>query len=427
MAIPINGGTWVELAPPRLERRDAVLAGPEQGSIDATGCLVLPGLVLAHTHLYSGLARGMPGPASPPHTFQQILERVWWKLDVALDPASLAAAAEVALAEAALCGVTCLIDHHESPRFIEGSLDVIAEAAERVGLRAILCYGATDRHGHPDALRGLAEGLRFAARVAEQGHQRLGAMLGLHAAFTCRDETLAKVAPPMRAEGLGLHLHAAEDACDRDAITRLDHAGLLGPRTLLAHAVHASAVDLERVRATGATVVHNPRSNMQNAVGRARLAGLGDHVALGTDGMDADLFTELRAAHLTGRMEYGPDGGVDAVEMLATGARFAERILGPIDNDAVVLEYDPPTPLDAENLAGHLLFGLAARHVRDVVVDGRIVVRDRRLARVDGAQIAARGRVEAARSWARMSAGRPSESRTSTARSAKGRQRIAKP
>lgn len=403
MAISIRGGTWVGLVPARLERRDAVLPGAERETIDATGCLVLPGLVLAHTHLYSGLARGMPGPVSPPQTFRQILERVWWKLDVALDAESLRAAAEVALADAALAGVTCVIDHHESPHFIDGSLDVLADAAERVGLRAILCYGATDRHGHPDAFRGLSESLRLAARVPGQGHTRLGAMLGLHAAFTCRDETLAKVADPMRAEGLGLHVHAAEDACDRDAIARLDAAGLLGPRTLLAHAVHASAEDLERVRATGATIVHNPRSNMQNAVGRARLGGLGDHVALGTDGMDGDLFTELRAAHLTGRMEYGPDGGVDAVEMLATGARFAERILGPIANDAVVIEYDAPTPITADNLAGHLLFGIGARHVRDVVVDGRVVVRDRRLARVDAAEIAARGRVEAARLWSRMS------------------------
>jgi len=403
MAISIRGGTWVGLVPARLERRDAVLPGAERETIDATGCLVLPGLVLAHTHVYSGLARGMPGPVSPPQTFRQILERVWWKLDVALDAESLAAAAEVALADAALAGVTCVIDHHESPHFIDGSLDVLADAAERVGLRAILCYGATDRHGHPDAFRGLAESLRLSARVAGQGHHRLAAMMGLHAAFTCRDETLARVSPPMRAEGLGLHVHAAEDACDRDAIARLDAAGLLGPRTLLAHAVHASAEDLERVRATGATIVHNPRSNMQNAVGRARLGGLGDHVALGTDGMDGDLFTELRAAHLTGRMEYGPDGGVDAVEMLATGTRFAERILGPIANDAVVIDYDAPTPITEDNLAGHLLFGIGARHVRDVIVDGRVVVRDRRLARVDAAEIAARGRVEAARLWSRMS------------------------
>lgn len=402
MGIAINGGTWISLEPARVERRDALLAGPEQAVIDAQGCLVLPGLVLAHTHLYSGLARGMAGPSIAPRTFTEILERVWWRLDVALDAASLAAAAEVALAEAALAGVTCVIDHHESPRFIDGSLDVLADAAERVGLRAILCYGATDRHGHPDALRGLAEGVRFAARTAAHGHGRLGAMLGLHAAFTCRDETLARAAAPMRAEGLGLHVHAAEDACDGEAIARLERAGLLGPRTLLAHAVHASPGDLERVRATGATIVHNPRSNWNNAVGAARLRGLAGHVALGTDGMDGDLFTELRAAHLNGRAVYGPEDGVDAVEMLATGARFAERVLGPWKNDAVVLEYDPPTPLVPENLAGHLLFGIGARHVRDVVVDGRLVVRDRKLVRVDGAALAARGRAEATRLWERM-------------------------
>ena len=402
MSISIAGGFVVSLEPAGLERRDLVLPGPETATIDASGCLVLPGLVLGHTHLYSGLARGMPGPAQPPKTFTEILERVWWKLDVALDEASLSAAAEVALAEAALCGVTCVIDHHESPRFIDGSLDVLAEAAQRIGLRAILCYGATDRHGHPDAVRGIAESERLAARVRTQGHARLGAMIGLHAAFTCRDETLQRAAAPMRNDGIGVHVHAAEDACDEDAIGRLERCGLLGPRTLLAHAVHASPDDLERVRATGATVVHNPRSNMQNAVGRARLRGLSGHVALGTDGMDGDLFTELRAAHLTGRAEYGPAGGVDALGMLAGSSRYAERILGPCSGDAVVLEYDPPTPLGPDNLAGHLAFGVAARTVRDVVVDGRLVVRDRRLARVDAAAIAARGRSEAARLWSRL-------------------------
>src|SRR6185503_8838618 len=126
----------------------------------------------------------------------------------------------------ALSGVTCVIDHHESPRFIEGSLDVLADAAERIGLRAILCYGATDRHGHDDALRGLGESSRLAARAS--GSPRLGALMGLHAAFTCRDETLARAVGPMRDAGLGLHVHAAEDTCDADAIARLDRAGLLG-------------------------------------------------------------------------------------------------------------------------------------------------------------------------------------------------------
>lgn len=396
--IAITGGLLASLSPPAVERRDVLLSGPDEARIDATGCVVLPGLVLGHTHLYSGLARGMPGPLQAPRNFTEILEQVWWKLDVALDEDSLGAAAEVALAEAALCGVTCVVDHHESPRFIDGSLDVIAEAAERIGLRAILCYGATDRHGHADALAGLAECVRFARR-ARGGGPRVGAMLGLHAAFTCRDETLARAADLAHSEDLGVHVHAAEDACDAGAIERLAAAGLVGPRTLLAHAVHATPAEHERVRAAGATVVHNPRSNMQNAVGSARLLDLAGHVALGTDGMDGDLFTEARAAHLTGRMLYGPQGGVDAVEMVATSARFAERILGPCAGDAVVLEYDPPTPLEADNLAGHLLFGLGARAVRDVVVDGRLVVRDRRLARIDAAALAARARVQAARLW----------------------------
>jgi cytosine/adenosine deaminase-related metal-dependent hydrolase len=401
MGVVLQGGRVATLLPPGLAVRDVDLGGSGTEAIDVHGCLVLPGLVLAHTHLYSALARGMPAPVVAPSSFVEILERVWWRLDCALDEESLRASAEVALSEAALAGVTTLFDHHESPRFIDGSLDVLADAAAAVGIRVVLCYGATDRHGHADALRGIAESVRLGARAAGSAG-RLGAMVGLHASFTVDDATLTAARLAMDAHGLGLHVHAAEDAIDRDAIARLDHFGLLGDRTLLAHAVHASAADRLRVRETGAFVVHNPRSNLHNAVGIARLGELAGQVALGTDGMDGDLFAELRAAHLVGRSVLGPAGGVDAVGMLAAGDQLADRVLGPRAGDAVVLEYDPPTPLEADNLAGHLLFGIGAVHVRDVFVAGESVVRDRALVKVDQEALRARARTRAAMLWRRM-------------------------
>jgi cytosine/adenosine deaminase-related metal-dependent hydrolase len=393
--IAITGGTVVSLDPPSVERRDLFLGAEPRRSLDASGCLVLPGLAIAHTHLYSGLARGMPGPTEPTRSFREILERVWWRLDAALDERSLKASAGVALLDAALCGTTAVLDHHESPSFINGSLDVLAEAARAVGVRAALCYGATDRHGREGAKAGLAE----CERAIAAG---LPAMAGLHAGFTASDETIGAAADLAKRRGAWLHVHVAEDGCDAGSFERLERAGAVGRKTVLAHGVHLTAAERERAAEAGAWIVHNPRSNLQNAVGYANVATLGPRVALGTDGMDGDLFAEARAAHLRGRDAYGPQGGIDAVGLVAASGRLAREALGPREDDWVVLDYDPPTPLSAANLAGHFLFGFGARHVRDVIAGGEIIVEGGRSTRVDESEVRARGREEAARLWGRM-------------------------
>jgi cytosine/adenosine deaminase-related metal-dependent hydrolase len=392
--LAIAGGTVVTLDPPAVERRDVLLGREPRRELDASGCLVVPGLAIAHTHLYSALARGMPGPAVPARSFREILEKVWWKLDAALDEASLAASADAALLDAALSGVTAVIDHHESPSFIEGSLGVLARSAERAGVRLGTCYGATDRHGAEGARAGLAECGR-----AIRGSST--AMVGLHAGFTVSDETLHAAVDLARSTAAWLHVHVAEDLCDVGSFARLERAGALGPKTILAHGVRLSADERRRAEDSGAWIVHNPRSNLQNAVGYADPRTLGPRVALGTDGMDADLFAEARVAHLRAREAYGPAGGIDAVSLLANSRRLADSALGE-SADWIVLDYDPPTTLSAASLAGHVLFGLAARHVRDVVVNGEVVVRDRRSVRVDAERIRARAREESERLWRRM-------------------------
>src|SRR5450756_1114756 len=393
--LAIAGGTVVTLDPPSVERRDVLLGIEPRRRLDASGCLVMPGLVNAHTHLYAALARGMAAPPGPTRSFQEILERVWWRLDAALDENSLRASAEEALLDAALSGATVVIDHHESPSFIEGSLDVLAQAARTVGVTVALSYGATDRHGP----KGAADGLAECERAIREG---LPAMVGLHAGFTVSDETLRSAADLARRKGAWLHVHVAEDRCDEGSFARLEQSGALGPKAILAHGVHLSAAERGRAEDSGAWIVHNPRSNLQNAVGYADPKTLGPRVALGTDGIDADLFTEARVAHLRAREAYGPEGGIDAIALLANSQRLADLALGKRPGDWIVLDYDPPTPVSAANFAGHILFGTGTRHVRDVVVKGEVVVRDRRPVRVDAAQIRARAREEAARLWRRM-------------------------
>jgi cytosine/adenosine deaminase-related metal-dependent hydrolase len=227
-------------------------------------------------------------------------------------------------------------------------------------------------------------------------------MVGLHAGFTASDETIEAAADLARRRGAWLHAHVAEDGCDAGSFERLERAGAVGAKTILAHGVHLSRSERERAAEAGAWIVHNPRSNLQNAVGYANVATLGPRVALGTDGMDGDLFAEARAAHLRGRDAYGPQGGIDAVKLVAASGRLAEEALGPRGDDWVVLDYDPPTPLSDENLAGHFLFGLGARHVRDVVAGGEVIVEGGKSTLLDESEVRARGREEAARLWERM-------------------------
>ncbi|HXR11990.1 MAG TPA: amidohydrolase family protein, partial [Gaiellaceae bacterium] len=237
------------------------IAAPGEGTrIDCDGVIAVPGNVCAHTHLYSALARGMPYALEPPTNFLQILQRVWWRLDRALDDDSVRASALVGGMEALLSGTTTLVDHHASPNAIDGSLDVIADALGSLGVRSVLCYETTDRDGPERAHAGIEENRRF---LAERRPLARG-MVGAHAGFTMSDETLlacAEVGP--------MHIHAAEDAVDVGAVERLERLGLLDEHMLLAHGVHLDDDELAAVREAGASVVHNARSNMNNAVGRA--------------------------------------------------------------------------------------------------------------------------------------------------------------
>ena len=419
----LSGATVVtSLDPVRIEWRDlhvgdgriAEDVGGER--CDCSGTLVVPGNVCAHTHLYSALARGMPYGLEPPEDFVQILQRIWWRLDRALDEDLVRASALVGGMEALLSGTTTLVDHHASPNAVDGSLDVIQEALGSLGVRSVLCYETSDRDGPERARAGVEENRRFLERVRRERPALARGLVGAHASFTLSDETLAACIDL----GGGLHIHAAEDVSDEQdslarsefrVVTRLAAAGGLDERTLLAHGVHLDDVELELVRTVNASLAHNARSNMNNSVGRARVQAMGPRVALGTDGIGADMFEESRAAYFRLR-EDDLGAAVDwPLARLAEGAGLAGRIfdepqLGTLEPgapaDLVVLDYPAPAPLDASTLAGHWIFGLASRHVRDVMVAGEWVVLDRRLVRADQQELAVKAAVEARRLWARL-------------------------
>jgi putative selenium metabolism protein SsnA len=424
----LRGGRVVSaLSPARIVDADVLIDGdrvvsvggaPSKAttSIDCSGCLVIPGNVCAHTHVYSALARGMPYALEPPHDFVEILQRVWWRLDRALDEGSVRASALVGAMEALLAGTTTLVDHHASPNAIDGSLDVVADAFQSLGLRSVVCYEVSDRDGPERARAGVEENRRFL--TGKHGPLVRG-LVGAHASFTLSDETLASCVEVSRATGAGIHVHAAEDAADerdsqvrfgKSVAKRLRDAGALTANALLAHCVHLDANECKLVREAGTTVAHNARSNMNNGVGRTPLSALGA-VAVGTDGIGADMFEESRIGFFRLREDTLEAPYDWPLARLAEGARLAGRIfgepaLGTIEPgapaDVVVLDYEAPAPLDGANLVGHWVFGLGSRAVRDVIVSGVPVVRDRRLTTVDQQELSRKAAVDAKRLWERL-------------------------
>ena len=433
MRLALTGGTLVRsLEPPIVGPADVLIEDGRIAGIgvpipegtprrDCSGCLVIPGNVCAHTHLYSALSRGMPGDGGPPpRTFIDILRRVWWRLDRALDDDTIRVSALVAGLDALRAGTTTVIDHHASPAAVDGSLDVIAEALGELGLRSVLCYETSDRDGPDVARAGLAENARFVAATEAGAWPLARAMVGAHASFTLGEETLQAVAELARDHGRGVHIHVAEDAEDerhslatygKRVVQRLFDAGALDQRSLLAHGVHVDTSETELIEGARSTVVHNPRSNLNNAVGRPPLGLLGAHVALGTDGIGADMFEEARTAFLGRRAEdlgTAPSWALDRLARAAAVAAtaFDEPRLGRVEPgapaDLAVLNAPTPTPLDATNLAAHWIFGFAAGGVRDVIVQGKIVVADRNALTIDGDALAAAARLISRRLWSRL-------------------------
>jgi len=394
---------------------------PQAEAVDCSGKIVLPGFICTHHHLYSTMARGMNPPGEPASNFVEILERLWWKLDKALSEEDVTLSAQIPLAECIRNGTTTIIDHHASPSHRDGSLDLIEKAVRGAGLRASLCYEVSDRN-EPGG--GIAENERFIKKVGK-GDGQIAAMMGLHASFTLSDETIEKCVGIARHAGVGCHIHVAEDAADREdslakygvpTVERLRRLGVAGAQSIFAHCIHIDESEMDILAATRTSVAHNPESNMNNAVGVAKLLKLlkkGVLVGLGTDGMSSDMLAQMRCAYLLQRLD-NRDPRVAFVEapqlLLQNNVEICERQfgirLGEIAEgspaDLAILDYLPPTPLDETNFLGHLIFGLVDATVDTTVCRGKILMRGKKILSLDEERISARSRELAPGMWRRL-------------------------
>jgi putative selenium metabolism protein SsnA len=407
----------------------AELAGRYEAAerLDARGQLVMPGNICAHTHFYGAFARGMGIPGPPMKDFPDILERLWWRLDRALLAEDVRYSALVCLVDAIKHGTTTLIDHHASPNAIVGSLDEIAAAAESAGVRTALCYEVTDRHGAAGAQAGIAENVRFLRAVRERPDNLLAATFGLHASLSLSEETLADCVAAAGGLDTGFHIHAAEHEADeydslykygRRVIDRLAAAGILGPKSIVAHAIHVDAAEMGLLRETGTWVTHQPRSNMNNGVGAADVEGmlrLGIPVCLGNDGFSNNMWAEWKAAYLLHKVVHRDPrraNGMDVAQMAVYNNRALAEMFWPdlpigqlavgAAADVILVDYQPTTPLTAGNLPWHILFGFESSMVMTTIVNGRVLMRDRQLLTLDEAEITAKSRELAAAVWERF-------------------------
>lgn len=401
----------------------------QEEKLDARGQVVMPGLICTHTHFYSAYSRGMALHGDAPANFPEILDKLWWPLDLSLSLEDVRVSAMMGIVDAIKHGTTTLVDHHASYGAVSGSLSEIARAVDETGLRASLCYEVSDRNGPELAQEAIEENRRFIEYVQREKPMdgRLAAMFGLHASLTLSPDTLSackKAAP----DGVGFHIHVAEDIVDEyDSINkyglrvvdRLNENGILGPNTVVGHATHVDAREVALLAETGTWVSHQPRSNMNNAVGVSAVESMmraGVKVVLGNDGFSNAMLDEWRTTYLVHKV-WNRDprrmGGYDLVDMAVynngalASAMFGQKV-GVVEKgsaaDLIFVDYLPYTPMTDGNLPWHILFGFRDSLVTTTIVAGKVLMKDRQLLTVDEEKLNAQAQKLVPETWQRFQA-----------------------
>lgn len=411
-----------------VEDGEIVRVGPADDSksfgadevIDARGCIVMPGLICSHTHLYGIALRGSALDIEPPSDFLQILQRIWWPVDEALTNNDAYATALAAGTESLMNGTTCFADTYSAPNAIEGSLDQIAKASNEVGLRGVISFEATERRSEEEGRRGLEESLRF---IGRKDRGRAMGMISLHAPFTVSDELMSRGAEASREHRVPLTIHVSEGPNDgyhnmerygKRSVERLHDLGVLSPRSVLAHCVHLNEREIGLAARSRASIAHNPMSNMLNAVGVASLLEMVDqgvNVGLGNDGYVFDMFENMRAGFLLQRVaRRNPDrpSPQEMVEMCTVNAARAYGLasLGSIEagkrGDIIVIRPSFTATPYSGSIYGYIINGVRGSDVRDAVVDGEVVMRGKKLLRVDAGKAEAKVMRTVEKLWRRL-------------------------
>ena len=421
-AVAIDGDTIVEVGP----ERELKAKYPDAEYVDAQGNLIMPGLINCHTHIYSGLARGLAIKGCNPTNFLENLEQQWWKIDDNLTLGGTKASAYATILDSIRDGVTTIFDHHASFCEIPGSLFTIKDAAQELGMRSCLCYEVSDRRGQEKCDQAIAENAEFAQWAAKErrdnDNHMIAAMFGGHATFTLSDETMDKMAEANN--GLtGFHIHVCEGMNDvwdsrlnRGGISpveRLLQHNLLGPDTMLGHCIHVTPAEMDIVKESGTWLANNPESNMGNAVGCAPVLEFfrrGIPVCMGTDAYTHDMLESLKVFLIIQRHNAAmPNvGWCEAMTMLfennaKMASKYFDRKLGVLEAgaaaDVIVMDYKPFTPLSEENIDGHMLFGMMGKNCRTTIINGKVLYKDREFVGIDEDKINAWTMAESKKLW----------------------------
>ena len=390
--------------------------------IDADGKIIMPGFINCHEHIYSQFARGAGIPKKAPHDFLSVLEGTWWYLDKSLTLENVYYSAVSAYLESIKNGVTFVNDHHASFGAIKGSLNQITRAAELCGVRTCLCYEVSNRAGKEKCRESIEENIKFCSGL-DSHNSMLKGLIGLHASFTLDDETINLI-KYLNKGGFGYHVHIAEGLYDQQhcqetygcsIVERFERQGLLGSKTLAGHCIHISEKDMDILKATETRVIHNPESNMANGVGSPDILKMLDKgilVGLGTDGYTHDMTESLKVANILQKnRNLDPSRGFsEALQLVENNAEIASQLtgekIGKLEEgylaDVIIVDYQPCTPLTEENIGGHLMFGLSGSMTDTTIVNGRILMKDRKILSCDENLLLEECRKSALELWGRL-------------------------
>ena len=397
---------------------------PQAELVDAHGQLIMPAFINAHTHIYSGLARGLSINGYNPTNFYEILDGMWWKLDRNLTLEDTKASAYATYLECIRNGVTTIFDHHASFKEIPGSLFAIAGCAKEMGIRSCLCYEVSDRDGEEKCDQAIKENADFIKYCQEKRDPMLSAMFGMHALFTISDKTFEKCVKANDGR-TGYHIHICEGLNDvvdsRDnyhmlPVDRLVKWGILGEKTILGHCIHLTEPEMDKIAETNTMVVNNPESNMGNAVGCSPVLKMfekGILLGLGTDAYTHDMLESLKVALTIQRHNAGmPNVGWNEVTTMLfknnakVAGKYFDIPLGVIKEgaaaDIIVMDYTAFTPLSADNLDGHMIFGMNGRQCRTTMANGRLLYKDRQFVDIDEEKLSAQILATAQKLWGRV-------------------------
>ena len=400
-AVAVEGTSILEVAPLALLREKY----PEAEFIDAHGGVIMPGLINAHTHIYSGLARGLAIEGNNPTNFYEILDGTWWAIDRHLDLDGTRASAYATILDCIRDGVTTIFDHHASFGEIPGSLFAIKDVAKELGMRSCLCYEVSERDGAEKTEQSIRENEEFLTWSLKENDDMIRAMFGGHALFTISDATFEKMVEANNGR-TGFHIHVAEGMNDvYDSlrnygcrpINRLLYNGILGEKTLLGHCIHVSPAEMDIIKETGTMVVNNPESNMGNAVGCApvlQMMAKGIPVGMGTDAYTHDMLESLKVFLIIQRHQAAMPNvgwGEDMTMLFSNNRMIAEKYFGRelgilkegAAADIIIMDYKPFTPFSDENIDGHMLFGMMGKNCRTTIINGRVLYKDREFVDID--------------------------------------------